>query len=60
MIVSSALGKVAPFVPVVGSAYGFVKTCIEVYSVSSPSGVIVAGVKVLILLSSYKIKNIIK
>ena len=45
MLVSSALGKVAPFVPVVGSAYGFGKTCIEVYSASSPSGAIVAGVK---------------
>ena len=29
MLVSSALGKVAPFVPVVGSAYGFGKTCIN-------------------------------
>ena len=45
MIVSSALGKVAPFVPVVGSAYGFGKTCIEVYNASSPSGAIMAGVK---------------
>ena len=45
MLVSSALGKVAPFVPVVGSAYGFGKTCIEVYSATSPSRAIVAGVK---------------
>lgn len=34
MLVSSALGKVAPFVPVVGSAYGFGKTCIEVYFIA--------------------------
>jgi hypothetical protein len=45
MLVNSVLCKVAPFVPVVGSAYGFGKTCIEVYSASSPSGAIVAGVK---------------
>jgi len=45
MLVSSALGKVAPFVPVVGSAYGFGKTCIEVSSATSPSRAIVAGVK---------------
>jgi hypothetical protein len=40
MLVNLALGKVAPFVPVVGSAYGFGKTCMEVYSAkecSSPS-----------------------
>jgi hypothetical protein len=40
-----ALGKVAPFVPVVGSAYGFGKTCIQVYNATSPSKAIVAGVK---------------
>ena len=45
MLVSSVLGKVAPFVPVVGSAYGFGKTCIEVYSATRPSRAIVAGVK---------------
>lgn len=45
MLVNSALGKVAPFVPVVGSAYGFGKTCIEVYNASSPFRAIVAGVK---------------
>ena len=45
MLISSALGKVAPFVPVVGSAYGFGKTCIEVYSATSPSRAIVTGVK---------------
>lgn len=43
MLGSSALGKVAPFVSVVGSAYGFCKTCIKVYryKTSSPSGAIV-------------------
>ena len=45
MIVNSALGKVASFVPVVGSAYGFGKTCMQVYSASTPSKAIVAGVK---------------
>ena len=45
MLVSSALGKVAPFVPVVGSAYCFGKTCIKVYSAASPFRAIVAKVK---------------
>ena len=45
MLVSSALGKVAPFVPVVGSTYGFGKTCIEVYRATTPSRAIVTGVK---------------
>lgn len=45
MIVNSVLGKAAPFIPVVGSAYGFGKTCIEVYKSSSPSGAVVTGVK---------------
>lgn len=45
MLVNSALKTVAPFVPVVGSAYGFGKTCIRVYKSSSPSAAIIAGVK---------------
>jgi len=49
MLVSSALGKVAPYVPVVGSAYGFEKTCIQVYSATSPSKAIVAGVKGIVI-----------
>lgn len=39
------LDKVATFVPVVGSAYGFGKTCFQVYNATSPSKAIVAGVK---------------
>ena len=49
MIITSALNKAAPFVPVVGSAYGFGKTCIQVYKSSIPSGAIVAGMKGLVI-----------
>jgi hypothetical protein len=49
MLVNPVLGKVAPFVPVVGSAYGFGKTCIEIYSSTSPSRAIVAGVKSVVI-----------
>ena len=44
-VVQAALTRVAPYVPVVGSAYGFGKTCFEVYSATTPSRAIVAGVK---------------
>ena len=45
MIVNTALKSVAPFVPVVGSAYGFTKTCVRVYNATSPTKALIAGVK---------------
>ena len=45
MLVSSALGKAAAFVLLIGSAYGFYKIYIEVYSATSPYRNIVAAVK---------------
>jgi hypothetical protein len=73
MIINSvgkvALSKVAPFVSVVGSAYGFGKTCIQVYNATSPSKATVAGVKGVVInctppgikyrFEFIKIKNII-
>ncbi len=49
MIVNTALKAVAPFVPVAGSAYGFVRTCVKVYNATTPSRAIVAGVKGIII-----------
>lgn len=34
MVVNSFKKKVAPHVPVVGSAYGFAKTCVRVSSIT--------------------------
>lgn len=44
-----ALKSVAPYVPVIGTAFGFTKTCVAVYKSSSPTGAVVAGVKGLII-----------
>ena len=49
MLIGTALNKVAPFVPVVGSAYGFGKTCIQVYRATTPSQAIIMGVKGVII-----------
>ena len=49
MIVNSFLKKAAPHVPVVGSAYGFVKTCVRVSSASTPAGAVVQGCKGIII-----------
>ena len=43
------MSKAAPFVPVVGSAYGFSKTCIQVYNATSPQGKLIAGDKGIII-----------
>jgi hypothetical protein len=45
MLVNAVLKKVAPFVPVLGSAYGFTKTCVKVYNATSPTKALIAGVK---------------
>ena len=49
MVVNAALKVVAPFVPVAGSAYGFVKTCVKVSSATSPTKAIIAGVKGIVI-----------
>ena len=49
MIIKKTLNKVAPHVPVVGSAYGFVKTCIRVSKASTPGGAVVEGLKGIVI-----------
>jgi hypothetical protein len=49
MVVNMALKAIGPFIPVAGSPYGFGKTCIRVYSATSPSKAIIAGVKGIII-----------
>jgi hypothetical protein len=46
---NSFFQKIAPHVPVVGSAFGFVKTCIKVSRATSPAGAVVKGCKCIIL-----------
>lgn len=43
--VESSLNKVAPFLSVFSSAYGFDKICIKVYLTSSKMKAIINGVK---------------
>lgn len=49
VVIKSLLNKLAPHVPVVGSAYGFVKTCARVYKTTSPTGALVERCKGIIL-----------
>ena len=49
MIVNAVLKTVAPFVPVAGSAFGFAKTCVNVYNATSPTKALVAGVKGIVI-----------
>lgn len=49
MIVNKILKRAAPHVPVVGSAYGFAKTCVRVSRASTPAGAIVQGCKGIII-----------
>ena len=49
MILNTALKTVAPYVPVAGSAYGFAKTCFNVYNATSPSKALIAGVKGIVI-----------
>ena len=49
MIINTALKTVAPFVPVIGSSYGFARTCVRVYNATSPTKALVAGVKGIII-----------
>jgi hypothetical protein len=49
MFVKLALKTVAPFVPVAGSAFGFVKTCGSVYTATSPTKAVIAGVKGIVI-----------
>jgi len=49
MVVNIALKTVAPFVPVAGSAYGFARTCVKVYTSISPTKALVAGVKGIVI-----------
>ena len=49
MIINSVLKKAAPHVPIVGAAYGFAKTCVKVYTASSPAAAVVAGCKGIII-----------
>lgn len=53
MLITSAIKQVtksiAPHVPVVGSTYGFVKTCIKVSKATSPAGAVVEGCKSIII-----------
>ena len=49
MIVSSTLTQVAPFIPVVGLAYRFSKTCFRVYRANSPTKALIAGLKGIVI-----------
>ena len=49
MVVSRFARRLAPHVPVVGSAYGFGRTCIRVYNATSPTKAIIAGVKGIVI-----------
>lgn len=41
----NTLQTVSPYVPVLGSAYGVIKTCVKVYNATSPANAILVGVK---------------
>lgn len=41
----NSLQTVSPYVPVLGSAYGVIKTCIKVYNATSPANAVLVGVK---------------
>lgn len=45
VISENTLNTVGPYVPMLGSAFGIVKTCIKVYNATSPANAIVVGVK---------------
>jgi hypothetical protein len=45
MIINVGLKKVSSFVPLVGSAYSFGKTCFRVYNATSPTKALIIGVK---------------
>ena len=49
MVVNTALKTVSPFVPVAGSAYGLVRTCVKVYNATSPTKALIAGVKGIVI-----------
>ena len=49
MVVNSVLKKVAPHVPVVSSAYGFIKICVRVSSASTLTGAVIQGCKGIII-----------
>ena len=49
MIINSVLKKAVPHVPVVESAYGFVKIGVRVTSASTPTGAIVQGCKSIVI-----------
>lgn len=41
----STLSSVSSYIPVLGSAYGVVKTCVNVYNATSPANAVLVGVK---------------
>lgn len=49
MISNTALKTVAPFVLVTGSAYGFVRICLQVYNSTSLTQALVTGVKRIVI-----------
>lgn len=49
MIIGYSLKKITPFVPVVGSIYGFTKSCVEIYNSSSPTKAVISGVKCILV-----------
>jgi hypothetical protein len=49
MLVQIILKSVSPYVPVIHSAYGLGKTCIRVYSATSPSQALIQGAKGLVI-----------
>jgi hypothetical protein len=49
MIVNAALKTVAPFIPVAGSAFVFAKTCVKVYSATTPTKALIGGVKGIVI-----------
>ena len=49
MVISTLLKTVSPFIPVIGSSYGFVKTCVRVGNATSPTKAIIAGVRGIVI-----------
>ena len=49
MLINNPLKTMSSYVPVVGSLYGFTKTCVRVYNATIPSKALIAGVKGIVI-----------
>ena len=45
MLIPHGIKRIAPYISIIGSSYGFCKTCYRVYNSTSPSKAIIEGVK---------------